>query len=41
MRDWKGFSSCIFVWNIADLAIIPTTCRQTSVPLPKSNDLEM
>jgi hypothetical protein len=35
------FFSCIFVWNIAELAIVPTTCRLTSAPLPKSNDLEM
>jgi hypothetical protein len=33
--------SCIFVWNIAELAIVPTTCRLPSVPLAKSNDLEM
>ncbi len=33
--------SCIFVWNIAELAIVPTICRLPSVPLAKSNELEI
>ncbi|CAF1144497.1 unnamed protein product [Adineta steineri] len=33
--------SCMFVWNIAELAIVPTICRLQSVPLAKSNDLEI
>ncbi|CAF1232697.1 unnamed protein product [Rotaria sordida] len=33
--------SCVLVWNIAELAIVPTTCRLPSVPLVKSNELEI
>jgi len=29
--------SCLFVWNIAELAIVPTPCR---VQTMKSSDLE-
>jgi hypothetical protein len=32
--------SCIFVWNIAELAIVPTTCRIQPVSSAKSTDLE-
>lgn len=34
-------SSCIFVWNIAELAIVPTNFRFPSAPLPKTDELEM
>ncbi|CAF2141219.1 unnamed protein product [Rotaria magnacalcarata] len=33
--------SCIFVWNIAELAIVPTNFRLPSVPLTKTNELEI
>lgn len=32
--------SCIFVWNIAELAIVPTTCRIQPISSMKSTDLE-
>ena len=36
-----NISSCIFVWNISELAIVPSIGRLPSIPLAKNNESEM
>lgn len=33
--------SCIFVWNITELAIVPTTCRSQPLSTTKPIDQDM